>query len=285
MSGFKKRIPPQRGENQRRRIQKIYGYPTATVVHSRVPIFQATRKAKRLSKWIWTTSWGSVEVTGRLGQVHRDLHDLIMTEGEKYRLGDMGDLHVLLDPAKIQRHMGIRSNPRHLDSLLEDMRQARVTVTLKNGESSLGGIVSVVDKKAQESAGPGGFMKKRFLWQITISRTWVNVYQSNLRIRYAPALPTILALKSGYSQAMARFFLTHQGKMSLDFSKCLAYLGIIREPKKVRLEMKRDFPLLERLGVRIEESMVRYQQVEGMVSFESAPEAPGQDVAREEQAG
>ena len=256
----------------KKRIQKSFGYPTATAIHSRVPIFQASRRVRKLMKWTCSTSWGSVEVTGRLGQVHRDLHDLIMTQGEQYRLGELGDLHVLLDPAKIQRRMGLQANPRHLDNLLEDMRQAKVSLSLKSGESSLGGIVSVVDKKAREIKGPGGFIEKRFLWQITISRTWVKVYQTNLRIRYGPALGIILSMKSGYSQALARFFLTHKGKVSLSLDKCVRILGIEREPKKVRLEMKRDIPLLEKLGVTIEDVMLRYVQKDGMVSFENPPD-------------
>ena len=254
------------------RLQEHFGYTTATVIHSRVPIFQASRRVKNLSKWKGSTSWGAVEVTGRLGQVHRDLHDLIMTEGEIYRLGDMGDLHILLDPAIVQRKLGICANPRYLDNLLEDMRQARVTLKLKSGESSLGGIVSVVDKKVKEIPGPGGFMEKRFLWQITISRTWVRFFQDNLRIHYAPALPTILSLKSGYSQALARFFLTHSGKMSLRFEDCLKILSITREEKKVRHEIKRDLPLLGRLGVALEGNMVRYEQQKGMVCFKNPPQ-------------
>jgi len=260
----------------KKEIQTIFGYPTATVVHSRVPLFQASRKVRAVSQWFCKTSWGSVEVTGRLGQVHRDLHDLIMTQGEEYHLGELGDLHIVLDPAKIQRLMRIEANPRFLDRLLEDMRQAKVTLKLKNGKSSLGGIVSVVDKQNREIEGPGGFMEKRYLWLVTISRTWVQVYNSTLRIRYAPALPILLAMKSGYSQAMGRFFLTHSGKMSLGFEDCLKTLGVTREEKKVRHEIKSDLSLLKKLGVRFEGSMIRYEQLKGMVSFENPPQtSPG----------
>ena len=252
-------------------IQKTFGYPTATVIHSRVPIFQASRRVKSNEKWTCENAWGHVEISGRLGQVHRDLHDLIMTQGEEYHLGELGDLHIILDPAKIQRLMRIEANPRFLDRILEDMRQAKVTLKLKNGRSSLGGIVSVVDKQSREIEGPGGFMEKRYLWLVTISRTWVQVYNSTLRIRYAPALLILLAMKSGYSQAMGRFFLTHSGKMSLVFEDCLKTLGVTREEKKVRNEIKADLPLLKKLGMTFEGSMIRYEQQKGMVSFENPP--------------
>lgn len=253
-------------------IQKIFGYPTATVIHSRVPIFQASRRAKSIEKWTYENSWGQVEISGRLGQVHRDLHDLIMTQAEEYRLGELGDLHIVVDPAKLQRIMGHKANPRFLDQLLEDMRQARVTLKLKHGRSSLGGIVSVVDKQLRAIEGPGGFMEKRYLWLVTISRTWVQVYNTTLRIRYAPALPILLRMKSGYSQAMGRFFLTHSGKMSLGFEDCLKTLGVTREEKKVRHEIKGDIPLLEKLGLTVEGSMIRYEQQKRMVSFENPPQ-------------
>ena len=141
-------------------VKRIFGYPTATVIHSRVPIFQASRRVRGVTCWSCQTSWGSVEVSGRLGQGHRDLHDLIMTQGEEYHLGELGDLHIVVDPAKIQRFMGTRSNPRLLARLLEDLRQARVSLAKKDGKSSLGGIVSVVDKQSREIEGPGGFMEK-----------------------------------------------------------------------------------------------------------------------------
>jgi hypothetical protein len=195
-----------------------------------------------------------------------------MTQGEEYHLGALGDLHIVLDPAKIQRFMQIEANPRFMDRLLEDMRQAKVTLKLKNGRNSLGGIVSVVDKQSREIEGPGGFMKKRYLWLVTISRTWIHVYNTTLRIRYAPALPYLLAMKSGYAQAMGRFFLTHSTKMRLGFEDCLKALGVRREGKKVLHDIKTDLPLLEKLGVKIEGKTIRYEQQKGMVCFENPPQ-------------
>ena len=253
----------------KKEIQTIFGYPTATVIHSRVPLFQATRKVRTVTKWACRNVWGSVEVSGRLGQVHRDLHDLIMTVGKEYRRGELGDLHIVIDPAEIQRLMGMKSDPRFLDRLLEDMRQARVFLEYQDGRASLGGIVSVVDKKYQEIPGPGGFMEKRMLWLVTISRTWVQVYDFFMRVRYEPALRIILQMKSGYSQAMARFFLTHSGKMSMAFEDCLKILGVDREGKKVKQEIKHDLSQLEKIGIVIEGEMVRYVQQPGLVNFDN----------------
>ena len=71
---------------------------------------------------------------------------------------------------------------------------------------------------------------------------------------------------------MGRFFLTHSGKMSLGFEDCLKTLGVSREEKKVRHEIKADIPLLEQLGLTFEGSMIRYEQQKGMVSFENPPQ-------------
>lgn len=251
------------------RIKEIFGYPTATVIHSRIPIFQASRKVRAVSQWVCKTSWGSVEVTGRLGQVHRDLHDLIMTCGKEYWRGELGDLHIVIDPAEIQRKMRSKSDPRFLEKLLEDMRQAKVVLAYKERRDSIDGIVSVVNKKYKEIPGPGGFMKKRTLWLVTISRTWIQIYDSLLRVRYALALPFILQMKSGYSQAMARFFLTHRDHMNLKFKDCLKILGINREVKLVRRDMKSDFDSLEKIGLLFDGEMVRYIQQPGLVNFEN----------------
>ena len=112
-------------------------------------------------------------------------------------------------------------------------------------------------------------MKKRTLWCVTISRTWIHVYNTTLRIRYKPALSLLLSMKSGYSQAMGRFFLTHSVKMSLGFEDCLKTLGVTREEKKVWHAIKSDIPLLAKLGVTFEGRMIRYEQKKGMVSFEN----------------
>ena len=251
-------------------VSEIYGKPTATVIHSRLPIFQASRKVREISQGVWETGWGKVEISGRLGQIHRDLHDIIMTYGEEYQIGDRGDLNILIDPANIKQFMGIK-NPNFLDALLEDMRKARVRIEVKgeNEKSSLGGIISVVDKEAGEIDGPGGFMQRRNLWTITISRTWMGIYNQMIKVRYAPALPIIMEMKSGFAQAMARFFLTHSKQMNMELSNCLKAIGVAQKEKEVRRSIKSDLSLLEKLGITFDGATIRYQQQNGMVSFEN----------------
>ncbi|EQD75303.1 hypothetical protein B1A_04045, partial [mine drainage metagenome] len=68
-------------------------------------------------------------------------------------------------------------------------------------------------------------------------------------MRCKPALNIILQMRSGYSQALARFFLTQSNTMSMDLPDCLKALGIEMEAKLVKQEMKPDAELLARLGI------------------------------------
>jgi len=264
--------PPAPAKNDKKKlVRKVFGPPTSTVHHSRLPIFAATRRPTEKMMWIWENSWGTAEVTGKLGQNHRDLHDLIMTEGLKYDQGKQRELYITIDPYDIQKKMRvIRHDLSYIYELLKDMQDARVTIKYKDGGDSLGGIVSNIDREYKAISGPGGCVLERYLWLITMNQTWMKLYDKSIKIRCRPALDLILQMRSGYSQALARFFLTHANDISMPFWKCLEALGIEREAKLVRRDMKPDAELLARLGITFgTDGTVNYSKQDGLVSFET----------------
>lgn len=266
----KKPAAPEKND-KKKIVRKVFGSPTSTVHHSRLPIFAATRRPTERIQWICENPWGTSEVTGTLGQNHRDLHDLVMTEGIEYKRGLEKELYVTIDPYDIQKKMGLkRPDLDYIHKLLEDMQDAKVTIKYKNGGGKLGGIISEIDREYKEISGPGGCVLDRYLWKITISATWMKLYDTEIKVRCKPALDIILQMRSGYSQAMARSFLTHNQNSLMNFVDCLKALGVEMEAKYVKREMKQDVDLLARLGLTFETGgMVHYEKKEGMVSFEN----------------
>ncbi len=266
----KKPLSPEKN-GKKKIVRKVFGPPTSTVHHSRLPIFAATRRPTERIQWIYENPWGTAEVTGKLGQNHRDLHDLIMTEGLEYQQGLKRELYITIDPYEIWKKMGDTSNNTdYLYELLEDMKRADVRITYKDGGDSLGGIVSVIDREYKAIAGPGGCVLERYLWQITISQTWMKLYDTSIKIRCRPSLDLLLQMRSGYSQAMSRFFMTHAQDMTMSLSDVLKSLGIESEAKYVKRDMKPDLDLLAQLGITFgPDGMVGYEKKEGLVSFEN----------------
>lgn len=265
-----KKQPSPEKNDKKKIVRKIFGPPTSTVYHSRLPIFSATRRPTERIQWIFENPWGTAEVTGKLGQNHRDLHDLIMSEGMDYKQGLQRELYITIDPYDVQKKMGLKlPDQDYLYELLEDMKRADVKIKYKDGGDSLGGIVSEIDREYTTIPGPGGCVLERYLWQITISKTWMKLYDVSIKVRCKPALDIILQMRSGYSQAMARFFLTHSQAISMKFTACLKSLGIEREAKYIKRDMKPDADLLAQLGITFGlDGTILYEKKEGLVSFE-----------------
>nr|WP_011264513.1 hypothetical protein [Leptospirillum ferrooxidans]AAX36056.1 ORF320 [Leptospirillum ferrooxidans] len=264
--------PPAPEKNDKKKlVRKVFGLSSGTVHHSRLPIFAATRRPTERIQWIFENSWGTAEVTGKLGQNHRDLHDLVMTEGIEYKQGLQRELYVTIDPYDIQKKMGITpTNLNYIYELLEDMKRSDVRIKYKGGGDSLGGIVSNIDREYKAIPGPGGCVLERYLWLITMNQTWMKLYDTSIKVRCKPALDIILQMRSGYSQAVARFSLTHGQGMVIKFSDIVKALGIEMEAKLVKQEMKPDAELLSKLGLTFgPDGTIRYEKKEGMVSFEN----------------
>lgn len=266
-----KKSPAPEKNAKKKIVRKVFGPPSSTVHHSRLPIFAATRRPTERIQWIEENAWGTAEVTGTLGQNHRDLHDLVMTEGLEYEQGKKRELYVMIDPYDIQKKMGItRNGLDYIYELLEDMKRADVRIKYKGGGDSLGGIVSNIDREYKAIPGPGGCVLERHLWQITMNQTWMKIYDTSIKVRCKPALNIILKMRSGYSQAVARLCMTHSQNMTMKFADVVKALGIEMEAKLVKQKMKPDAELLARLGITFgTDGMIVYEKKEGMVSFEN----------------
>jgi len=271
---------------QKAKMRKIYGQPTGTVCHDRLPFFAATTRPVIRENRITENRWGIVEVTGKLGQNHRNFHDLIMTKGSKCEQGVNGELYVEIDPTAISKKLmpGCRPNPDYLRSLLQDMKDATVKINyLKRGERMLGGIVSEWEerfKKIGEVSGPKGIALEKYHWQITISKTWMHLYEDFVIVRLGNALDKIISMRCGYSMAIARIMLDQRFATTFKLDFLRMTLDIAVETKILRREILKDSQVLANLGISIEDHSVNYIPRRGIVSFWSS-QKKGEDHGKE----
>ncbi|MBU2842578.1 hypothetical protein [Acidithiobacillus thiooxidans] len=95
-----------------RRSKEQLPLPRIAVAHeSQVPMFQPTRRPVPLSRYVRETPYGTVTITGKLGQGHRDLLDSILFHRENFNIRD-GRLRIPCHSAT--QFIGIRPLiPRH----------------------------------------------------------------------------------------------------------------------------------------------------------------------------
>lgn len=178
----------------------------------RIPIFAPTRRPQAVTAWRVDTRWGWAEITGRLGQQHRDLLDAARMVAEAEEWTADGRMHLKIDPAKLRAAMGgDTTNMKRIEEWIEDMRVASVVVYIKEFDKTIrGGIISEIEDAADETelnGRPGAFDSKRRYTVLSFSSGWSNLVDDDRSTRYP--LAQVVALTHGFSQAVARFCLSH----------------------------------------------------------------------------
>jgi len=214
-----------------------------------------------------TTSFGTVQVAGRLTETHRKILDAIFaTALDDYALAT-GAKALLVDPYQVATMAHIDHKPQWLKSLIEDMRVAVVhIVDHQAGLEYHAGIISEYVESSRRVTLPGGALSgDRPLMVATISSAWMRIYRTSLTMRYRQLLPIINQARSGATHALALHVLTHR-KYNRALATTLAEIGAVREDMSARGKRKvfttvlAEQSLLEALGIYIREGIVYYQQ-------------------------
>jgi len=215
--------------------QRVTGPPVGPVIApaiiSRVPVFQPRFKNLVETTVQAETAWGSVEVRGRIGGIHRKVLDALFAAAveEPYR-HDTGALSILIDPYRTAKTAGVAMrHPQWLRGILEDMRVARVLIEDKTtGLRHWAGIVSEVTESTRKAAMPGGVLRgERDLWVVTISSAWMRIYDTSLVLRYRLMLPPLGRITSGAAHAVALHVITHTGDHSYSVEDTLHLVGAV----------------------------------------------------------
>ncbi len=229
----------------------------------RIPIFSPTRRPQTVTSFYVETSWGHATITGKLGQQHRDLLDAAMMVSE-YRewTGDEDrfHLHLKVDPAKLRSVMSIGGDANYLQiqKLFEDMRVARVDMHINASDRNMvGGIISEVEDAKCEApttrAGAFGSENRRY-WRISFSSGWSRLIKDDVEMRYP--LARVMSLQFGFSQAVARFCLSHSSvNQTIDsLVVTLNAGGRVRDRKG---ELLKDEAGLIKLGILVDSTLVK----------------------------
>jgi len=181
------------------------GPPIAPAIISRVPVFQPTFKRGKTGIWKWETAWGTATVEGRLTGIHRKVLDAMFGSCvDSWRVAT-GAVTLLIDPYKVVTLAGIAKDNKRLRALMEEMRVAKVTIEASDGKTWFqAGIVSEIRISGVDSDDG------RDQWLVTISATWMNIFDTSLVVRYRNFLPTLAGIRSSTVHAIALHVLSHQ---------------------------------------------------------------------------
>lgn len=178
----------------------------------RIPIFSPTRRPQVKTSWRVETSWGWAVITGRLGQQHRDLLDAARMVADEEQWTADGRYHLKVDPARLRSAMGGDSvNNARIVEWLRDMRAAEVTVHITaTNKTTYGGIVADFTDSADPTllhGRAGTFPSERRYLRLSFGLGWSKLIEEDRTTLYP--LRQVVALKHGFSQAVARFCLSH----------------------------------------------------------------------------
>ncbi|WP_018716641.1 hypothetical protein [Arhodomonas aquaeolei] len=185
-----------------------------TAYQSRIPIFAATRRPRRVAAEEVETPWGRATITGRLGQGHRDLLEAAMYIAAGAGVDAEGRARITIDPYRLRRTMGAGTRDvsyRHILGLARDLRAAEVDLHIPARDIHVYGgvideLVTAGDPIARRAGTRGG---DGMTWRITFSRAWSMLLAADIPIAY-PSLRAVLRLRRGATQAVARWALTHR---------------------------------------------------------------------------
>lgn len=191
-------------------IAKVKKLPTATVLESRLRIFQPTQRPTRQTIVV-EGPWGKARVTGRLGQRHHDLIEITRNSALKWGLDPAGRVAVLVDPHTLRKELsGGRGQYSHgrMHELFRDMRET--TIEIETPEIwAMGGLLDeAVEAKTKARNPLTG--ETRSLLKVTFGKVGTKLLAEDLFLYYDPA--PIVTLNSGMSQAIARHALTHKSE-------------------------------------------------------------------------
>lgn len=244
--------------------------PRIAVAHeSQLPVFQPTRRPAPLVRHRCETPYGTVTVTGRLGQGHRDLLDAILFCREKIHIVD-DRLSVMVDPYQLRKAIsaGRTMLPyAHIHKLLRDLRLAEVEMewrSTKRSYRSMDAIIAtVVESTATKRVAMGTFAQRgedgtdkdhRDMLKITFGQGMTRLLRDDHNVHYA--LGTVVGMKHGLSQAIARYCLSHR-EVHEGFDGICERVGFnagrktTSASRKAKMELVDDAAALATLGIHI----------------------------------
>jgi len=231
-----------------------------TESQNRLPIFEPTMKPREGVR-VFEGKYGKLLVEGRLGQAHKNLLETIFWKKEIYTFDEEDGiefLKVAYDEMKIRKYLSQKSEYSYerYRELLKDM--IRTYISLETNKLRIQGtlIMQIYESKVKRPTRSRSpiIPKEVPLTVIKFGAVATALFKNELKFTYNPK--PIMGLKSGISQALARFLKTQQSHPTAGYH----LRGLIEnlegqmENKKwweIRRYLKEDAEKLEELGIVI----------------------------------
>ena len=250
-------------------ISTSRGSTLTTAAHAcRVPIFAPTRRPQGVMQQRVETAWGEAHVTGRIGQQHHDVLDVIAVVAGGWRAeGTHGDRAALIDSAKFRSILGWdKWTYTRIRNVLRDLRAAEVELLIHGAKTEWTGILThIVESGEPPPERVGARQRWRghapmpeegrtpprdgMMWEVVVSGAWIELVR-RLCVRY-PLL--ITQMRYGVSQAVARLMLSHRIGARLRIDTALGAVGVqSRRRARARREILIDTARMAGAGVQVD---------------------------------
>jgi hypothetical protein len=237
--------------------------PVSTVHQARLQMYQATTRPKMITE-TFNTKWGTVKVTGKIGQVHAGLMEALITSADRIRELDSGRIQLLVDPYKVRilTYGGKQGSYERVWAMLHDLMGVVIEFDVPGRNlRALGHILDSVEEspfmvlKRNPLTG-----EQRPMWRVTIADAFVKIMGMDLALHYDPK--PIAKLTTGIAQAVARHVATHRsapnGGWHIDGIIQAAGGGrTVKQLQNQRADLKNDQEGLKALGLTVEDGRLK----------------------------
>lgn len=244
-------------------------HDVSIATHARGALFQPTRRPRELMSMVVKTAHGEAVVTGRIGQRHLDFLECARQVAEAQGI-DLMDRHCcIVDPYKLRRAMNsgrdAESSTWHqLKGLARDLRDAEIEQLRIYSRPGLGVVTAgVLDSvmfdgvgTALGRCGRGRRLAEKELWLIPFSPAWSALIGADMQLSYRGHLHDIVSLRHGFSQAVARFMLSHAPGATYGRRTVLDAVQARGRARDRWAELRDDAEALGAMGVMVEADRV-----------------------------
>jgi len=190
--------------------KKEIAISTATVHENRFAIFQPSDRPKEKTFMI-NAYGGTIKVTGKLGQNHKDILELIKNNHIKFGYTQDGRLAFLVDPYQLRKALAGGKGEYSYETfwrLLKDLIRTYIEIETPKFKAAGSFLSHAVESKIEIAHSKTE--KPRKLLRIEFSKLGTALTGEDVKLFYNP-IP-ITQLKHGISKAIARYCLSHKNQ-------------------------------------------------------------------------
>lgn len=252
-----------------KRIKLHQHVDVSTAAQCRIPIFQPTRRPRYIKGVEVSTGYGQAVIDGKIGQQHRDFIECCRLTALEQGLDAVNRYCCIVDPNRVRTAMSAgrtRICWLQLKDIAEDLRRCEVREVEIYSRPGWGvvtaGILDSVTFKGvgvvEGKTGHGCQVGERELWKVPFSEAWTRLIGVDLPVSYRGQLLSIVKLRHGVSQAVARLMLSHAPGATYSINEALAFVGAasISTRRHRRGELLADADALAEMGILIAGEML-----------------------------